>query len=210
MRFPELKMAIREHSREEYESISSKLCDAFFDYPPLLIARLFSMWFAGSGPLSSLRSQFDSYNFHPRNYVIGHLFAHFLAFQETKFKNPEFFCWPGAWMAGKGLSQTQADLFEKHGALFVDKEDDDSVFPRLQPGRDEATVNSAFQRFYDNAASYDLVGQWIRMPGPFRYDLRWLTANASAAEMKEYMRKGFKSAFGLDPEDAEVLSGNSN
>ncbi len=24
----------------------------------------------------------------------------FIAFAEDKFKSPEFFCWPGAWMAG--------------------------------------------------------------------------------------------------------------
>ena len=96
--------------------------------------RAFASWFSPKGQLAHLRVEFERYRFDPKNYVIRHLFAHFLAFQEDKFKAPEFFCWPGAHMADKNVSGMSQSLFEKHGALFVDKEHDDSVFPRMQKG----------------------------------------------------------------------------
>ncbi|MBE0578750.1 hypothetical protein [Devosia sp.] len=209
LKHPDLKRAIKEYTREEYEAVTTILSKAMVDRPPLESAQLFSQWFAPTGPLSSLRRQYDTYQFQPMNYVIGHLFAHFLAFQEAKFAHPEFFCWAGMWMAGDQVSQIQADLFEKHGAIFVDKEEDDGVFPRLRRDHAESVVHSTYQKFYDNTVGYDLVGQWIRQPGPFKYDLSWLSANATRADMERYMREGFQSAFGLDPADAEILPSSS-
>jgi len=109
-------------------------------------------------------------------------------------------------MAGEKLSQCSMDMFEKHGALFVDKEDDDSVFARLQKGREEAIVQKIFNSFYSNAVVYDLANRWIANDGPFRYDLGWLAASASDEEARSYMRRQFELAFGLDPEDVQVLT----
>jgi hypothetical protein len=139
------------------------------------------------------------------NFVIRHLFAHFLAFQEDKFERPEFFCWPGAWMAGERASSESERLFHKHGAPFGDKEDDDSVFPRIQPGRSDESVHSVFEKFYGNTVVFDLVNQWIGQSGPFRYDISWLKSSASVNEMSQYLRRQFGTAFELDPEDALIL-----
>lgn len=205
-KFRTMKGAIRRHNREEYAELTGELANACKDSPPLLLSELCTAWFSINGPLAHLRSEYAAYKFDPKNYVIRHLFAHFLAFQEDKFKAPEFFCWPGAHMAGENLSERSIHFFEKHGALFIDKEDDDSVFPRIQKGRKEETVDSVFQNFYAGNVTYDLVRQWINEAGPFRYDLNWLKANSHKEEQREFMRRQFRNAFGLDPDDAEVLA----
>jgi hypothetical protein len=96
-------------------------------------------------------------------------------------------------------------LFHKHGALFGDKEDDESVFPRIQPGRSDESVHSVFEKFYENTVMYDLVNQWIGQSGPFSYDISWLKSSASGDEMGQYLRCQFATAFELDPEDALIL-----
>lgn len=202
---PDLKSAIRDYSRSEYAHVSGVLCKAAKEASPLAIAKKFSSWFSEEGPLSELRQEYMSYNFGLENFVIRHLFAHFLAFQEDKFRRPEFFCWPGAWMAGDRVDGAAAELFDKHGALFVDKEDDDAVFPRLQSGRDPGVVSDTFNRFYQHTSVYDLINQWISQPGPFRYDLGWLQPAATASTMEGFLRGNFKGAFQLDPDDVRIV-----
>jgi hypothetical protein len=206
LQFPTLKKAVTEYSRAEYEEISSQLCTAINYVPPLLISQFFANWFRADGALSALREEYQSYVFKSENYPLRYLFAHFLAFQEDKFRRPEYFCWPGAWMAGDRVNAASAELFDKHGALFVDKEDDDAVFPRLQHGRDEAVVSHAFNEFYRSAVVYDLANQWISQPGPFRYDISWLKPSASPDQMKEYLRGNFRAGFQLDPEEVQLIA----
>lgn len=206
LQYPDLKNAVKDCSRAEYEEIGARLCKAAREVPPLLISRLFGAWFASNGPLTGLRREYELYLFEPANFVLRHLFAHFLSFQEDKYKRPEFFCWPGAWMAGERVDQSIVDLFDKHGALFVDKEDDDAVFPRIQRWRDETVVERTFNTFYQHTVIYDLTDQWISRSGPFRYDIDWLKPSASSDQMKEYLRGNFRAAFQLDPEDVQLLS----
>ena len=205
-KYPGLKNSVRNCNRAEYEEISRQLSEGAREASPLLIAQFFARWSAPDGRLSSLRDEYESYVFEPVNFVLRYLFAHFLAFQEDKSKRPEFFCWPGAWMAGNNLDESAARLFDKHGALFVDKEDDDAVFPRLQPGRDQVVVDKAFDMFYQHAVVYDLTNQWISRSGPFRYEVNWLKPQASPQQMKEFLRGNFKAAFQFDPETVALIS----
>lgn len=203
--FPSMKSAVRKHDRNEYEELAGALSEKNKDASPLSIAQLCGLWFQPTGPLGHLRSEHDQYIFEPKNYVLRHLFAHFLAFQQDKFEAPEFFCWPGFHMAGQRVSERSTSLFDRHGALFIDKEDDDSVFPRVQQERTETEVDEVFQNFYAINVTYDLVRQWINEDGPFRYDLRWLKMYSSHQEQAEFMRRHFKTAFGVDPDEAEIL-----
>lgn len=200
---PHLKSAVRDCTREEYEEVSEQLAEALKEVSPHLIAALFSKWF--NGPLVDLRNQYLKYEFSPVNFVIGHLFAHFLAFQEDKFRRPEFFCWPGAWFAGDRVDEEAVRLFDKHGAVFVDKESDDAVFPRIQRGRSEEALSATFNAFFQNSVIYDLANQWISSSGPFRYDIGWLQPSAPKYEMERYLRGSFKAAFQLDPENVQLL-----
>jgi hypothetical protein len=79
-KFPIMKGAIRRHSREEYDVLTSELANAYKDFPPLLLSELCSAWFSPQGPLARLRGEYAAYKFDPKNYVIRHLFAHFPCF----------------------------------------------------------------------------------------------------------------------------------
>lgn len=204
--FPAMKGAVREYSRDEYIEVTSTLADSLYDHKPIAISKTCASWFDLDGPMGFLRSEFDNYEFDLVNFPIRHLLSHFLAFQQDKFKRPEFFCWPGAWMAGEKLDERSRDLFYAHSALFVDKEHDDSIFPSLQTGRSEASVHNVFNIFYQHNLSYDLTNQWISAPGPFRYNAKWLVANADQTEIERYMKQSFKSAFGFSPDLARVYS----
>lgn len=205
LRDPAMKDAVRDYERNEYEMITGELSKMAIDFPPTLITKTFADWFSPEGPFAGLRREYEKYTFELGNYVIRHLFAHFLAFQEDKAERPEFFCWPGAWLAGEKLNEDGRELFEKHGALFVDKENDDSVFARLQPGRSEETVQAVFNEFYANTVVYDLTDQWISRPGPFQYDVSWLVASAKKDETERFLKENFKVAFELNPDDVKVL-----
>jgi hypothetical protein len=202
LRFPELKRRNFDHSRTDYIEISTALSQEMKDFTPLIVAGTFARWFKPGGPLADLRHEYLTYEFQPGNFVIRHLFAHFLAFQEDKFARPEFFCWPGAWTAGDNVSEESKRLFDKHGALFVDKEDDDGVFARNQPGRSEAQVQAVFEEFYGNVVVFDLANQWISHPGPFTFDFSWLSTKSGA---RDYLRGQFKAAYQLNIDDVEVL-----
>jgi len=112
---------------------------------------------------------------------------------------------PGSWMAGKDLDEQAFRLFDKHGAPFVDREDDDGIFPRLQTGRSEAQIQVALDNFYSHVVSHSMTDQWISEPGPFTYDLSWLTQNADAEEAREYMNRHFESLYGHHPDDIRCL-----
>ncbi len=203
--FSFLKERIKGHTKSEYEEVSSILCGAMYDRPPMEIASAFSDWFSQTGALSALREEYESYSFRPENYVIRHQFSHFLAFQDDKSRRPEFFCWPGAWLAGEKLSEREQILFEKHGALFVDKENDDGIYPRMQHGRTEQAVDKAFQEFYQNAVVYDLVNQWIGQSGPFKYDLSWLKQNATEADARRFQNGNFLKLYGISPDEVQLI-----
>src|SRR5262249_3919037 len=156
----------RHFSHKEYIDASTELCSAAKDVSPALTARLFAAWFSASGPLSGLRHEYETYEFDAGNFVIRHLFAHFLALQEDKSKRPELFCCPGAWLAGENLESESERIFLKHQALFFDKEDDESIYPRIQPERPEALVHKAYETFYQHSIVFDLTNQWISQSGP--------------------------------------------
>jgi hypothetical protein len=203
---PEVMNAIHEYSRDEYEAISQKLCKAMIEHPPLDIAQEFSRWIELPEFLP-LMSEYESFRYENGNTAVRIIFSHFLSFMRDKFEKPEFFCWPGAWMAGSRLSQDVEILFDRHGALFVDREDGDGgVYPRLRFGRSEHEVQKAFDAFYANNVIFDLTTQWIAEPGPFKFDYRWLSQNGSAAEIKEFAERTFESIYGVRPSQAIILS----
>ncbi|MBB3747186.1 hypothetical protein FHX10_006742 [Rhizobium sp. BK591] len=148
LKCPATATAIQNYSREEYVAVTEELSLHALNASPLAIAATCSDWVKEGAPLHGLMEEHRSFNFEPRNMPVRLLFSHFLAFMQDKRKTPEFFCWPGAWMAGDRVSEQSAELFDRHGALFVDKKDDDGIFPRLVSGRDESLVQQVFESFY--------------------------------------------------------------
>ena len=202
---PEVAGAITTYSFEEYERVSEALAKALKIDSPLTVARTVASWPDRSEGMAGLMREYESFEFGLMNLPIRVIFAHFIAFAQDKAKRPEVFVWPGAWMAGERVGRDIVDLFERHGALFVDKPGDNGVFPRLAPGRTEEQLRAPFERFFSGAVTYDLVRQWITEPGPFHFRYNWLVEKAQAHEMEAFADSAFKNAFGISLGDVQVL-----
>lgn len=200
----EVLVAIQTYSREEYVEVTGKLAKALVLHPPIAVARECARW-AETETIARVMEEYRTFAYEPLNLPIRVLFSHFLAFMQDKVKVPEFFCWPGAWSAGEKVSEEGMALFNRHQALFVDKEDDDGVFPRLQPGRDEKHVQAMFDSFYGANVVYDLADQWITKPGPFMYDYSWLSSSGTRQQMKEFADRQFMQAFGVHPDVVDLI-----
>ncbi|WP_295219278.1 hypothetical protein [uncultured Brevundimonas sp.] len=204
---PKLAQTIRAYSREEYVEVSQRLAESIIVHPPMKIARTVADWPKNSASVAALMDELQTFDFEPMNLPIRFMLAHFIAFMRDKAEHPEVFCWPGAWMAGERVSDHVSTLFDRHRAAFVDKADDDGVFPRTYPDKDEATVHETFQNFYASTVTYDLTRQWIVESGPFHYRYNWLVQNATHEEMKEYGDRHFHMIYGVWPDDIEILAG---
>lgn len=204
LKCPATATAIQDYSRQEYVAVTEELARHALNASPLTIAATCSDWVKEGAPLHCLMEEYHTFNFGPGNVPVRVLFSHFLAFMQDKLKTPEFFCWPGAWMAGERVSEQASVLFDRHGALFVDKEDDDGVFPRLVTGRDESAVQKVFESFYAANLTYDMTDQWIRHSGPFTYKFRWLSQNGSHEDIKAFADRHFEMIFGVKPDNAQI------
>ncbi len=205
LKLPQLAGLIRTYSRSEYEEASEALAQALFDVPPLLLAQICASWTRPGEPLAPLMEEHRTFDYQPGNLPVRVMLSHFLAFMRDKARRPEYFCWPGAWMAGDRVSEESQRLFERHSALFVDKEDDDGIFPRIHADRDDTLVHRTFETFYAGNIIYDMTDQWIRRAGPFTYDYRWLSSAGGPAEMKTFADRHFEQIYGIEPDQAIIL-----
>lgn len=205
LKCPQVLTHIRSYSREEYLEVCEALADAMLVDTPMAIAKTCAGWAAADGPFASLMQEHATYAYDRVNMPVRVLFSHFLDFMRDRVARPEFFCWPGAWMAGDRISADAEIMLDRHGALFIDKADDDGVFPRLRPDRPRGNIDDMFNRFYAANMTYDLTGQWIMRPGPFVYDYRWLSQTGTADEIKRFADDNFESVYGLRPDAATIL-----
>jgi hypothetical protein len=207
LKCPGVVTAIRNYSRLEYEHVTEQLAAALIVESPLAIASICSRWAQNDGPLAPLMEEYRSFEYGQINLLVRVLFSHFLAFMRDKHTTPEFFCWPGAWMAGKRVSEQGSILFNRHAAPFVDKQDDDGIFPRLSLyiDRDEKFVESTFYSFYASIIINDLTNQWITQSRPFAYDYRWFSQSGTHEEIKDFATRHFLQVYGVHPDTVELL-----
>ena len=202
---PDVAGMIRKYSREEYVEISEALCRELIIDSPIAIASKVKDWKNETETLKSLTKEHKRFAYGPRNLPVRLLFAHFMGFCEDKFARPEFFCWPGAWMAGERVSDEIAGLFERQSAPFIDQPGDGGIYPRLMPDKDSALVQASFDSFYAVNLTYDLTRQWIVMPGPFEYSYRWLSSTANPKDMKDFATRHFEQIYNVHPDRFEIL-----
>ncbi len=202
---PEVSETIKAYSRAEYEEVSEKLAAALRIDSPLAIARAVASWPSSCRGFSALALERETFDFSPVNLPIRVMLSHFVAFMADKNARPEFFCWPGAWMAGERVSENEARLFEKHSVLFVDRPGDSGVFPRLQAGKDPALVQSTFQRFFSSVATYDLTRQWIVETGPFQFPFDWMVESAKERDLKVFGGAAFERIYGASVDSFEII-----
>jgi hypothetical protein len=199
----ELLGAITNYSRDEYEAVSDRISAAMWVPSPMQIAAKCDRWARGS--MSSLMEEHRTYNYQPANHAVRVLLSHFLAFSQDKLATPEVFCWPGVWMAGSKLSDKAIDLFERHGALFVDRETDSGIYPRMRKDYGEKAVQKMFNDFYAAVVTYEMTDQLIVKSGPFEYKYDWLMPSASPEEFKQFADRHFRAAYGIAPDEIEII-----
>ena len=203
---PELAAAVREHSREEYAHLSEVLSKSLGTASPLAVVETVSEWEAKSDRLKALIAEYRTFAFGPENQAVRLLFAHFLSFCRDKLDRPEFFCWPGAWLVGEErVSPDIGAVFERQAAPFIDKEDDDGIFPREMPDRDDQTVHATFTAFYGMNVIYDMTRQWVAMRGEFDYNYRWLSTTLTASELRKWVADQFETVYGAHPDLFQIL-----
>ena len=200
-----LKSTIRNYSAQEYLEATEQLCAALHTPTPLGIASVVTAWSNDRATLIALMEENRVFRFSAGNMPLRLLFARYLTYCRDKVRYPEILCWPGAWLAGDRATSVGVEVFGRNQALFVDKEDDDGVFPTTVLGRDVGVVDETFNLFYAWIVNYDLVAQWTVEDGPFRYPYRWLSTAASPKEMEEWAANGFARVFGEHPDEFEIL-----
>ncbi|QOZ44772.1 hypothetical protein XH89_15780 [Bradyrhizobium sp. CCBAU 53340] len=203
---PELLGRITEYSRQEYMQVADMLTKACgYDHPGVALSTI-ETWATAMPGVAEILAEKETFRFNPGNVVVRVLFSYFISFSIDKLKRPEFFCWPGAWLAAPRVSENSQSLFLKYLSLFTDRADDDGIFPRNIPGKAPEAITKTLSNFYANIINYDLTRQWILDEGPFRYDFDWLTQTYSKAEMADWAKTRFEQVFRVHPDTFEILS----
>ncbi len=197
---------IRAYSREEYAEVSERLAEALITWSPLTICGEIVRWSKEGAKFRELMERHAAADCGAVNVPIQFLFGHYLAFAADKLHCPEFFCWPGALMAGDRLRPNSSDLFARHSPRFIDRADDETIVPILRDGTDEKTIMETFHQFYGAHVVYDLTRQWINEEGPFRYDYRWLQPAGTDEEIKAWSDRNFAAAYGVMPDKFEIIA----
>lgn len=203
---PELATAIRDFSRQEYIEVSEQLVrQSGYDHPLTGLHAIMS-WPKRVPAAADLMREHATFEFQFRNIPVRVMLAHFIAFASDKYDHPEFFCWPGARLVGPDSGPSDGKLMMRHLSLFSDREDNDGVFPRMQPGREKSAVMATFKAFYSSSVVHDLARQMILTKGPFRYDFGWLTQTTPPDDMTAWAKDLFKAQYGFSPDQFQILS----
>lgn len=202
---PELKYFIKNYTSSEYFTAASALSAAIGCNDPIKIATKISEWAEKEEAIRELMEEERDFKFKEENQPVRVLFSRFIRFQKDKILHPEFFCWPGFYSAGKGVSEETLALFKEHQALFSDKADGD-IYPRTFQDKDNDDVQKTFDLFYTWVSVYDLTRQWIVDDGEFKYNFIWLSSKHPMEKLSSWARNNFRLVFGVDPEDFKIIS----
>ena len=206
VKHPALLSTITEYSRREYleaADVLTKACE--YDHPAIALQTV-AGWATQSEGVAKILAEKETFRYEPENLVVRVLFSHFVSFCIDKLEHPEFFCWPGAWMAGLRVCDKSQELFLKYLSLYTDRADNDRIFPREIPGKDPAAISQTLNIFYGNIVIYDLTRQWILEDGPFVYDFDWLSQTNSKTSMTEWAKGVFEKIYKVSPDAFEILA----
>lgn len=202
---PHLKTAITDYSKEEYVAVSAELTE-FTGYDhPMAGLRAVLKWLAEAPGLPKLMEEYRTFDYDKTNLPIRVFLSHFVAFYRDKIEHPEFFCWPGAYMAGDRQKKDVRELWLRHLSLFSDRGDKDGVYPRRWPNRTDEAVMATFNNFYGTMALYDLTRQWLLQDGPFVCDFSWMSENYDQAHADAWGNDSFKKVYGVTLDEFEIV-----
>jgi hypothetical protein len=203
---PELAKAIQTFSALEYEFVAARLTERCgYDDPRMALDAVIALLGDG-GPVDALMEEHRTFAYSPVNMPVRVLVSHHIAFSRDKRQRPEFFCWPGIWPAGKQAGPENRSLFIAHLSLFQDRGDTEQIFPRAMPGRSHENIKALVNSFFSGMLVFDLALQWTLVPGPFRYDFKWLTGKSDNADLIALAKRQFHQFYGLSPDACEVIN----
>jgi hypothetical protein len=202
---PTLLAAISDYSRKEYMQVAAILSEACgYDHPATALQTV-EAWARDAPRIAEIMAEKETFQYGPANIVVRVLFSHFVSFCVDKLKHPEFFCWTGAWMAGRRVCETSQSLFLRYLSLFTDKADDEGIFPRHLPDKEPSALIKTLTNFYCNVMIYDLAQQWVLEEGEFAFDYAWLSTSYSGDEMTEWAKRLFHQMYGVHLDDFEIV-----
>ncbi len=202
---PEFRTLIKNYSKEEYLHVADSLSgDCGYENPIEALKQVMT-WENDHENVAEVMKEHETFDFQPGNLPIRVLLSQFISFTRDKIERPEFFCWAGVWMTGERAQKAEADLWLKHLSLFSDRADDGGVFPRIIPGRSPTSVQKTFDQFFWTNMLYDLVKQWVIVPGLFKMKFRWLTTSIPAETMEASSKDGLEKRFGVKFDDFEYV-----
>jgi hypothetical protein len=172
---PELRTTVVQYSKAEYLAISEILASETGYGLPAIGLQTIAEWAEGCDGITSILKERNTFKFDRSNVVVRVLLSHFVSFSIDKLARPEFFCWPGAWLAGP------------------------------IPGKDPAAISQTLNDFYANIVMYDLTRQWTLVDGPFRYDFEWLSTDHSKEDMEAWCQRLFASTYSVAPDVFQIL-----
>lgn len=201
---PELLNYIKNYSRDEYITASEILTTACGYKSPTEAFEKISNWENNEQKVAELMNEHSTFKFGPPNIPSRLLLSEFISIAKDKVKNPEFFCWAGAWLNGRNAHKI-SDLWLSHLPLFSDNGNDETIVPRMIKGRENDNINMTFNNFYGNIMNYDLMRQWILSSNNFDLEFKWLTQQNSTEEIKSMAKDSFLRQFSVNIDDFEII-----
>ncbi len=193
-----------DYSKETYTRLSELLSAECGYDSPMAVLYEFQRWSEQLPILRKLEKEKETFCYAEDNLPLRVILSHFMSFCRDKIAVPEFFCWPGMMMVGD-LKPEYVSVWLSNLSLYSNRLGDEGVFPRDIPGKDRECVLKTLNVFYAHGIMFDLTKQWILENGKFRFDYRWLKADASEAEFTRSAGNLFESVYGVRPEAIKPL-----
>lgn len=203
---PHLKSSIANYSKSDYLAAAHALCQVCGYDSPMKIFEAVAEWENKQPLVGKLMKEHEDFKFGPPNLATRVLLAEFIAFAKDKVERPEFFCWPGAWLAGSRADEDVQKLWLNHLALFSDTADSKTIVARKVDGREIENVNATFQNFYVNVMICDMMHQWVLSDGPFRLKYDWLAEGGDYEKMENFAKNVFFKQFKRRIEEFHIVS----
>ena len=196
-----LKEYIKDYSKKEYLEVAQILTSSCGLEHPYETPIVISEWKNKISAIQELLKQQDTFDYDPESISIRVLFSHFISFNLDKFDAPEFFCWAGKHLAFENNSDKYKKLWLKNLSLYSDSAEDQTILPRLFPGKSEKNIKKTFNAFYASNLVYNMSSQWVIGRGPFKYEFSWLTEREEPEVIKNKTKQLFEAIFKVNPDD---------
>lgn len=197
---PQVKDHIKDYSKKEYFEVSQILVNHCNFEHPYEIPALVKQWEKDQSSIKELLAEQNDFSYNEDNIVLRVLFSHFLAFNIDKHKSPEFFCWAGKHFDFKNKEFNTQELWLNNLSLYSDSALDQTILPRMLPGKPEENIKKTFNAFYAANILYSTSNQWIMEDGPFKYDFSWLTEQEAPEVIENKTKELFEKLYNINPE----------